>query len=724
MLSRTMVAGVTVVALALPTAGASVAYAGSNGPATLVTADEQSPTPSEDSPQSTVDEEQASDDGTSADPSQQPAATPGAEPSTESGAADVDGDEASPSPGDADDASPLETPGAPTDEDSTGNGEGQGLAPETAETTPSPAESGPSADVETGASLDGDAPIADATVLDAVAAARSAVVAKAASPVGALQVNIDPDLGSRNWTVEVQRKVRGAWTKYRTTTTAGAAEIARLMAPTGVYRVKVPAQYGQTRFYSPALSHRGIKPGAKLFAASDGRLVVDYPNLTKGRTWYFLLQRKSGSSWVTTNRGYTAGSNSLRAFIKPSGTYRLVTPSEQHGRNNGVHSPLAFAFTPTVELSSPKATPGELRFNANPNLPGNSYWRLRVEQLVNNTWKTYRYVSTQGTSEVVRFRAPFGVYRAYLVKGYAGGGGTYTAAFRHRKTNDWPTPARDYANAQSGRSVTVNVLANDRDPNGDKVSLVRVVSTYPKAVAAVRRVSSTSLQITPRAGFVGTAYVRYEVRDQWGATARGAVQLTVTRPPVSQYQVERKLAKLGLPVGAVDGGYDDATRRAMCAWREVTGRNVVRTYPTTSEKYAVMATRSLPRARSYMVSGMNINKTCQTGAWVSSSRTYRMIVPVTTGLPKYETRSGVHRVFWNYPGTWQESTLYPGAMMYRPMYFSGGQAMHGSSTDYLVGTRPLSHGCVRMYHRHIDRLRNASDFGTGSLVYVYGRFRG
>ena len=42
--------------------------------------------------------------------------------------------------------------------------------------------------------------------------------------------------------------------------------------------------------------------------------------------------------------------------------------------------------------------------------------------------------------------------------------------------------------------------------------------------------------------------------------------------------------------------------------------------------------------------------------------------------------------------------------MYRSLYFSGGQAIHGSHSDTYVVTYPASHGCVRMLHRDVDWL--------------------
>ena len=88
----------------------------------------------------------------------------------------------------------------------------------------------------------------------------------------------------------------------------------------------------------------------------------------------------------------------------------------------------------------------------------------------------------------------------------------------------------------------------------------------------------------------------------------------------------------------------------------------------------------------------------------------------------YETPIGNYRIF-SQVNRWQESGLYPGAMMYRPKYFNGGRAIHGSATDALVKTYPASHGCVRMLHNAIDQLWTAG-VGIGTPIQVYGKWQG
>ena len=55
--------------------------------------------------------------------------------------------------------------------------------------------------------------------------------------------------------------------------------------------------------------------------------------------------------------------------------------------------------------------------------------------------------------------------------------------------------------------------------------------------------------------------------------------------------------------------------------------------------------------------------------------------------------------------------------LYRPFYFSGGYAIHGSPS---VPNHPASHGCVRVTNWDMDLLRDY--FELGQTVYVYGKY--
>lgn len=213
------------------------------------------------------------------------------------------------------------------------------------------------------------------------------------------------------------------------------------------------------------------------------------------------------------------------------------------------------------------------------------------------------------------------------------------------------------------------------------------------------------------------------------APAATAAETSDTSAPpavkVSYKQVEKKLNSLGIPAGPSDGRFDSQSARAACAWRELTGATVSRAKLTAAEKTAVMNTSSLTPLTSHGV-GISINKQCQIAYWQDKDKNRQLrlkgVFAASTGTSGHDTPAGHFRIQRQING-WHESTKYTGAMMYRPKYFNGGIALHGSYSDDLVHSYPASHGCVRMFHKDIDRLWKAGvDMGTP--VHVYGTWRG
>ena len=196
--------------------------------------------------------------------------------------------------------------------------------------------------------------------------------------------------------------------------------------------------------------------------------------------------------------------------------------------------------------------------------------------------------------------------------------------------------------------------------------------------------------------------------------------------PITYRQMELLLSQAGYPVGRVDGYLNDDTRRALCLWRDYSGFNVSRKMPSMRERF-LLAKVARPKVPQRLVTGLNVSRTCQTVTWVSFSnlkqtRYVKAIYKASTGQPGFETRTGSFHIYAEVD-KWMESDLYPGAMMYRPKFFSGGQALHGSWSDSLVLPYPASHGCVRMLHSSIDYMWSHG-IGIGTKVLVYGDWRG
>ncbi len=117
-----------------------------------------------------------------------------------------------------------------------------------------------------------------------------------------------------------------------------------------------------------------------------------------------------------------------------------------------------------------------------------------------------------------------------------GRGGTATATVTVTvgpPPNRPPVAVNDAATTTSGQPVTVDVIANDSDPDGDPLTVQSV--TAPALGTA--QISGNQVVYTPAAGVLGTDTFNYTINDGRGGTATASVTITITapinRPPVA-----------------------------------------------------------------------------------------------------------------------------------------------------------------------------------------------
>jgi hypothetical protein len=104
-----------------------------------------------------------------------------------------------------------------------------------------------------------------------------------------------------------------------------------------------------------------------------------------------------------------------------------------------------------------------------------------------------------------------------------GGIDTGTVEVAVAPVNDPPRAVNDAASVYENESVTIDVLANDDDPEDDAVSLASF--TRPSSGTVVRVGDGLRFTAPPTSG---SASLEYVVRDAHGATDRGSVSITVT----------------------------------------------------------------------------------------------------------------------------------------------------------------------------------------------------
>ena len=133
--------------------------------------------------------------------------------------------------------------------------------------------------------------------------------------------------------------------------------------------------------------------------------------------------------------------------------------------------------------------------------------------------------------------------------------------------------------------------------------------------------------------------------------------------------------------------------RASCLARELYLDGTSSYTKLSSPEILALRAATTPNIPKEAVEGVNANLTCQYAYFLRDGKVARLF-PISSGRPGHETRPGIFKIWYQYNGWW-DSTLYPGAMMYRPKYFDGDSALHGLKTDAWVYPYPNSHGCLR-----------------------------
>ena len=174
-------------------------------------------------------------------------------------------------------------------------------------------------------------------------------------------------------------------------------------------------------------------------------------------------------------------------------------------------------------------------------------------------------------------------------------------------------------------------------------------------------------------------------------------------------------ARLGIPT--LKGKEENL--RTACAARELALGIFPKRLSLTEQELLELTNVTLLKTPDSAVEGVNVSVACQIGYYVREGSIIR-IFPVSTGAKGLRTGIGTFKVGWRVDG-WRESRQYPGSMLYRPMFFNGGEAIHGLTSDSAVRVYPASHGCVRTRRADVDWIWKHWD--KKDAVRVYGTWR-
>lgn len=225
-----------------------------------------------------------------------------------------------------------------------------------------------------------------------------------------------------------------------------------------------------------------------------------------------------------TSTGYL-GKNPYASYngsIDEVGIYnQLLTPAQ-------LTNLVAAATTalPTVTLTAPAdgsgyLAPATINLTASVVTNGHSIQKVQfynsASLLAESTTPPYAYTYSS---------APHGLYTFLAKVVYDGGNALSSLPVNVSVTNLPPIAVADATNTVKNAAVTINVLANDSDPNGYVLTVQSVTPPSNGSTAIV----GTNILYTPTTGFTGTDTFSYTCFDGHFDTASATVTVTVNQP--------------------------------------------------------------------------------------------------------------------------------------------------------------------------------------------------
>lgn len=231
-----------------------------------------------------------------------------------------------------------------------------------------------------------------------------------------------------------------------------------------------------------------------------------------------------------------------------------------------------------------------------------------------------------------------------------------------------------------------------------------VVSPTSRASAVVRPASSVSTVV----GSVTTPWVA-----TWATPLRAGMKGSAVKA------AQLRLAALGYWVGSADGEFGSQTTQAVLALQKTVGAR--RTGVLDRAERNVLTAGIRPQARTTTGTILEIDLRRQLLLAVVNGRTV-WAFNTSTGSNQYYYLDGVRYLATTPKGHFAITRQIDGrrvaplGVLYRPKYFYGGYALHGSSS---IPGYPASHGCARVSTAAINYLWASSLTPIGRKFWIY-----
>ncbi len=116
----------------------------------------------------------------------------------------------------------------------------------------------------------------------------------------------------------------------------------------------------------------------------------------------------------------------------------------------------------------------------------------------------------------------------YTVTDGAGGTATATVTIDVVPSNTDPVAVNDAYDVAVDGNVTGNILANDSDADGDPLTVTGAGTRTTPGGGTISLMADGSFDYKPKAGFVGSESLTYEISDGRGGTANASITFSVT----------------------------------------------------------------------------------------------------------------------------------------------------------------------------------------------------
>jgi peptidoglycan hydrolase-like protein with peptidoglycan-binding domain len=173
--------------------------------------------------------------------------------------------------------------------------------------------------------------------------------------------------------------------------------------------------------------------------------------------------------------------------------------------------------------------------------------------------------------------------------------------------------------------------------------------------------------------------------------------------------LQQRLVELGYWLGTPDSGYGDLTRQAVMAFQKAEGLG--RDGIAGPETQGRLATAGRPMGRSTSGNLIEIDLARQLILVIQNGQV-QWAFNTSTGTSATPTPRGQYTIQRQIDG-YRRSEL---GLLYRPKYFVGGVAIHGSAS---VPPYPASHACTRLSNPAMDWMWSSGVAQIGTMVWTY-----